>query len=145
MNRNQKYFFYQWLSINKYNILNLNTNKLERKIEYYIYTGHTNNLDRRLKEHRKNPRYRSKKNKQLIWFEVYNTREAARNREYEFKNWSTLYKCNSRKHIDFIKFMIKNNQKLDLFEKIINHESLLSIRKQTNRNIRHKNNVGILF
>ena len=134
MNRNQKYFFYQWLSINK----------LERKIEYYIYTGHTNNLDRRLKEHRKNPRYRSKKNKQLIWFEVYNTRDAARNREYEFKNWSKLYRCNSRKHIDFIKFMIKNNQKLDLFDKIINQESLLS-KKISNCNIKHQNNVGILF
>jgi predicted GIY-YIG superfamily endonuclease len=134
MNRNQKYFFYQWLSINK----------LERKIEYYIYTGHTNNLDRRLKEHRKNPRYRSKKNKQLIWFEVYNTRDAARNREYEFKNWSKQYKYNSRKHKEYLKLMIKNNQKLDLFDKIINHENLLS-KKKSNCNIKHKKNVGILF
>ena len=35
------------------NILNLNKNRFESKIEYYIYTGHTNNLDRRLNQHRK--------------------------------------------------------------------------------------------
>jgi len=61
MNRNEKYFFYQWLSINKYIILDLNRNRLETKIKYYIYTGHTNNLDRRLKQHRTNPRNRTKK------------------------------------------------------------------------------------
>jgi len=126
MNRNEKYFFYQWLSINKYIILDLNRNRLETKIKYYIYTGHTNNLDRRLKQHRTNPRNRTKKNKQLIWIEVYNTREDARKREYEFKNWSRQYKYNSRKHNDHLKLMIKNNQKLDLFDKIINQETLFS-------------------
>jgi len=61
MNRNEVYFFYQWLSINKKNILDLNTNRVETKIEYYIYTGHTNNLKRRLSEHRHNSKYSSKK------------------------------------------------------------------------------------
>jgi predicted GIY-YIG superfamily endonuclease len=144
MNRNEKYFFYQWLSINKYIILDLNRNRLETKIKYYIYTGHTNNLDRRLKQHRTNPRNRTKKNKQLIWIEVYNTREDARKREYEFKNWSRQYKYNSRKHNDHLKLMIKNNQKLDLFDKIINQETLFS-KKISNCNIKHQNNVGILF
>ena len=144
MNKNETYFFYQWMSINKYNILNLNKNRFESKIEYYIYTGHTNNLDRRLNQHRRNPRYKTKKNKQLIWIEVYNTRELARTREYEFKNWSKQYKYNSRKHKEYLKLMIKNNQKLDLFDKIINHENLLS-KKQSNCNIKHKKNVGILF
>ena len=102
MNKNEKYFFYQWMSINKYNILNLNKNRFEIKIEYYIYTGHTNNLDRRLNQHRRNPRYKTKKNKQLIWIEVYNTREQARTREYEFKNWSKQYKYNSRKHKEYL-------------------------------------------
>ena len=144
MNKNEKYFFYQWMSINKYNIFNLTKDRLESKIEYYIYTGHTNNLDRRLNEHRRNPRYRTKKNKQLIWIEVYNTREQARTREYQFKNWSRQYKYNSKTHKDYLKLMIKNNQKLDLFDKIINHETLLS-KKKSNCNIKHKKNVGILF
>ena len=39
--------------------------------------------------------------------------------------------------------MIKHNQKLDLFDKIINCESLIS--KKNNCNIKHQNNVGILF
>ena len=144
MNKNETYFFYQWMSINKYNMLNLNKNKFESKIEYYIYTGHTNNLDRRLNQHRRNPRYRTKKNKQLIWIEVYNTREDARKRENEFKNWSRQYKYNSKKHKEHLKLMIKNNQKLDLFDKIINHERLLS-KEKTNCNIKHKKNIGILF
>ena len=146
MNRNEKYFFYQWLSINKKNILDLNTNRVESKIEYYIYTGHTNNLERRLKDHRTNPRYSSKKNKQLIWFEVYNTRKKARDREYEFKNWSRQYKSsNSNNHKKFLKLMIKHNQKLDLFDKLINCESLISQKKKNNCNIKHKYNIGILF
>ena len=143
MNRDKKYFLYQWLSINKYNIVNLNTNKFETEIQYYIYTGHTNNLERRLKEHRKNKRYKSKKNKQLIWFEIFNTRKDAYNRENEFKKWSGKYKSTSEKHKKILKSMIKHNQKLDLFDKIINCESLIS--KKYNCNIKHQNNVGILF
>ena len=50
-------------------------------------------------------------------------------REYQFKNWSRQYKYNSKTHKDYLKLMIKNNQKLDLFDKIINHETLLSKKK----------------
>ena len=39
--------------------------------------------------------------------------------------------------------MLKNNQKLDLFDKLINKEQLIS--KKTASNIKYQNNIGFLF
>ncbi len=112
-----------------------------RKSKPFIYTGYTENLERRLKEHRYKKRI---KNIQLIWFEIFDNKTDAFNRERNFKRWSTNFSLSSIEHKEKLKYMLKNNQKLDLFDKIINQESLLS-KKISNCNIKHQNNVGILF
>ena len=94
-----------------------------RKSKPFIYTGYTENLERRLKEHRYKKRI---KNIQLIWFEIFDNKTDAFNRERNFKRWSTNFSLSSIEHKEKLKYMLKNNQKLDLFDKIINQESLLS-------------------
>ena len=52
------------------------------------YTGQTNNLERRMKEHRKKSKHRLV----LMHLEIYNTRKEVCKRESEFKHWSKIKK-----------------------------------------------------
>mgnify|MGYP001273451687 CR=1 FL=1 len=140
--------------MNKYNYCYMyHLHSFVKNNESRVYTGSTQDLSIRLQTHRREVRQQKKTYKknwsktQIIWFEIFKTRKDAYHREFVFKQkYKNFYDSNERNlTINTINSMIKNNQKLDLFEKIINHESLLSIRKQTNRNIKHKKNVGILF
>ena len=62
-----------------------------------IYTGYTNNLKRRLKEHSKKSgsvftkRYNAT---ELIYYEVYNEMKVAKRREKQLKNWHKEWKWN---------------------------------------------------
>jgi putative endonuclease len=61
----------------------------------YIYIGVTNNLERRIKEHREklNQSYTSKMNcVKLVWFEMYRYINSAIAREKQLKNWQRKWK-----------------------------------------------------
>tara|TARA_Y100000589_G_scaffold256377_1_gene245527 strand:- start:849 stop:1244 length:396 start_codon:yes stop_codon:yes gene_type:complete len=119
--------------------------------ESRIYTGSTQDLSFRLQTHRREIRLQKKKYKknwrktQIVWFEIFKTRKEAYHREFIFKQSYKNFYDSSEKNltINTIKSMIKHNQKLDLFDKIINRESLIS--QKNNCNIKHKYNIGILF
>ncbi len=56
---------------------------------FIYYKGHTNNLERRLKEHKNQQKKftkRFKGNTELVYFERFNTKSKARKREFELKN-----------------------------------------------------------
>lgn len=57
-----------------------------------LYTGQTNNLVKRLEEHKSNTKKASKymrsfKSFELVYSEKYDTRSEAMKREYEIKSW----------------------------------------------------------
>jgi len=60
-----------------------------------LYIGVTNNLSRRVKEHKEklNIGFSSKNNcKKLVWFEVYTDIRLAIRREKQLKNWQRSWK-----------------------------------------------------
>ncbi|MCL4418740.1 GIY-YIG nuclease family protein [Patescibacteria group bacterium] len=62
-----------------------------------LYIGQTNNLEKRLKEHRsknsKSAKYvRSFPSFKLVYSEVYDSRREAMKREYQLKNWKKTRK-----------------------------------------------------
>lgn len=87
-------------TIKKAGISNQSKNKVKQKFYVYIlrtssntlYTGQTNNLEKRLKEHAskssKSARYiRSFTSFELVYSEIHKTRKEAMQREYQLKNW----------------------------------------------------------
>jgi len=62
-----------------------------------LYSGQTNNLDKRIKEHNSNSQrgakyLRAKKPVRLVYFEEFNTIQEAMVREYEVKQMTKLEK-----------------------------------------------------
>lgn len=60
-----------------------------------LYTGHTDDLPRRIWEHRQGltPGFTSKYGvKMLVWMEAFPTREEARTRERQIKEWKRVWK-----------------------------------------------------
>ncbi len=60
-----------------------------------LYTGHTDDLDRRIWEHREGwfKGFASRYNcKRLVWFEWHDTRESAFIRERQIKEWNRAWK-----------------------------------------------------
>jgi putative endonuclease len=56
-----------------------------------LYTGMTNNLERRMREHRQKvvPGFTKRYNiTKLVWFEVHGTASSAIEREKQIKNWN---------------------------------------------------------
>lgn len=62
-----------------------------------LYVGQTNNLEKRIKEH-KNKTSKSAKyikyfnSSELVYFETYNSRIEAMRKEYQLKNWTKAKK-----------------------------------------------------
>ncbi len=138
--------------MNKYNYCYMyHLHSFVKNNDSHIYTGSTQDLSFRLQTHRREIRQQKKTYKknwrktQIVWFEIFKTRKEAYHREFVFKKSYKNFYDSSEKNltINTINSMIKHNQKLDLFDKIINCESLIS--KKNNCNIKHQNNVGILF
>lgn len=138
--------------MNKYNYCYMyHLHSFVKNNDSRIYTGSTQDLSFRLQTHRREIRQQKKTYKknwrktQIVWFEIFKTRKEAYHREFVFKQSFKNFYDSTEKNltINTIKSMIKHNQKLDLFDKIINCESLIS--KKYNCNIKHQNNVGILF
>ncbi len=60
-----------------------------------LYTGHTDNLTRRIWEHREGvrPGFTAKYGvKLLVWYELHDTREGAKTRERQIKKWNRAWK-----------------------------------------------------
>lgn len=61
-----------------------------------LYTGHTDDLNKRAWEHRTHLLKGSFSDKynceSLVWFEAFDTREEARGRERQIKNWQRAWK-----------------------------------------------------
>lgn len=63
--------------------------KNNSKTSYNYYKGHTNNIDRRLKEHQNGKAKSTKRYKgniELVYYETFDTRSKAYRRELEFKS-----------------------------------------------------------
>ena len=77
-----------WVDIMTY-VLRLLT---EDEKKYYI--GYTNNLRRRIAEHKKNKTYTTRRmnNPELVYYEAYNIESAAKTREKKLKQFGSSYR-----------------------------------------------------
>lgn len=60
-----------------------------------LYCGHTDDIAKRVTEHKDGAGavFTSKYGvKRLVWYELHDTREAAKNREYQIKKWNRAWK-----------------------------------------------------
>ena len=67
---------------------------LQSKAKERYYIGHTNDLDKRIKEHNsgKSKSTKAYKPQTLVYFETYTTKSEAFRREKEIKNYKSGYK-----------------------------------------------------
>ena len=79
---------------------------LKSSIDYTLYTGQTNNLKNRLKKHNlgQNKSTKSKIPYNLVYFEEYDRRAKAMQREWELKKkWNTKRKLRLIENFDKVK------------------------------------------
>ncbi len=60
-----------------------------------LYCGHTDDISRRVWQHKEGNGAaftRDNRVKRLVWFELHDTRESAKIREYQIKKWNRAWK-----------------------------------------------------